>query len=196
MTNSAKQTDRPQELPPARAVRPPGSIELMVWLFGGLGLLLVGWLMILAVHNWHLTSAVFLLCMGWASILGAARFMWVAAWTAAGEGDHGDEDFWKPVGRRTELLSEKKALIKAIKEIEFDHQMGKMSDRDAASVSHYYRERAIEVIKALESNLEDHQLPVREQIDREVRARLAVPGAATNARRPAVAPEAPGGGDA
>ena len=77
----------------------------------------------------------------------------------------------RPIGPRTELEREKKTLLKAIKEAEFDHQMGKLSKADADHMMAVYRARAIELIKALEQTAGGS---VREQIERELRARLEV----------------------
>lgn len=142
----------------------------------GLLLLVAGWLSILHVYRWHFTASVFFLWMGWAAMLLTTRFLARAGLAAAEDtGDGDDEEFWRPAGERDELLIEKRALLKAIKEIEFDHEMGKMSDADAAELTRFYRRRAIEVIKALEAEGEDDgALSVQERIDREVKARLAV----------------------
>jgi hypothetical protein len=149
----------------------------------GLIVLVGGWLSILHVYRWHFTSPVFFLWAGWAALLISARFLVRTAVTAAEDTGQADEEsFWKPVGRREELLVEKRTLLKAIKEIEFDHEMGKMSEADAAELTRFYRHRAIEIIKALEAEGNDPEaVPVREQIEREVKARLAVAGASTKA---------------
>jgi hypothetical protein len=140
----------------------------------GLMLLLGGWLAILHVYRWHFTAGVFFLWMGWAGLLVAARFLFRAAMAAAEDtGDIAEDDFWKPVGRHEELLLEKRSLLKAIKEIEFDREMGKMSESDAADLTRFYRQRAIELIKALENDGQaDGALSVTAQIEQEVKARL------------------------
>jgi hypothetical protein len=107
--------------------------------------------------------------------------------------DSGDvlDDFWKPVGRHEELLLEKRSLLKAIKEIEFDREMGKMSESDAAELTRFYRQRAIEIIKALESEGEAGEtLSVQEQIEREIKARMVVAGAGAKGRARAARGEA------
>ncbi|HUH02854.1 MAG TPA: hypothetical protein VML75_12740, partial [Kofleriaceae bacterium] len=128
----------------------------------------------------------------WGAILLSARFLWQAGWAAATEPrtDVGD-DFWRPVGKREELLAEKKALLKAIKEVEFDHHMGKMSDGDAGELTRYYRLRAIEVIKSLDSTGDEASLPTAERIKRDVEVRLALrTGAGPRARAAEPAPSA------
>ena len=144
----------------------------------GLVLLLCGWLSVLHVYRWHFTAPVFFLWSGWAALLATARFLYRAAMAAAEDTGDVVDDFWKPVGRREELLLEKRSLLKAIKEIEFDREMGKMSESDAADLTRFYRQRAIEIIKALESEGEAGEaLSVKEQIERELKARLVVAGA-------------------
>jgi hypothetical protein len=153
-----------------------GSLEDNAMSLIGVGIVLVLWIVILQTNRWHLTPSVMFLWIGAASLVIAARFLWEAGWATASEGDMSDDEFWQATGRREELELEKKMLLKAIKEIEFDHQMGKTSDEDARELSRYYRRRAIEVLKALESvgDEDDEVLTVAERIEREVRARIAV----------------------
>jgi hypothetical protein len=86
--------------------------------------------------------------------------------------DTSDAAWGLMVGARDELEREKRTLLKAIKEAEFDHQMGKLSKRDVDEMIRNYRLRAIEVIKLLEDSGKPGT--PREQIQREVRARLEV----------------------
>ena len=92
------------------------------------------------------------------------------------EEEGADHASWgRPVGARAELEREKRALLKAIKEAEFDHAMGKLSKRDADEMIATYRARAIEVIKELDRVDRIAAGPggsVRDQIEREVRARI------------------------
>jgi hypothetical protein len=88
------------------------------------------------------------------------------------DSDIDDVEFWRPVGRHDELLREKRSLLKALKELEFDHEMGKMSDQDAAELSQFYRSRAIEIIKTIESG--DRELSIPEKIEQEIKARMAL----------------------
>lgn len=159
MTSSAKQTDSN-----------PRYSRRWVLAIGGV-MVLAGWVMILMLNRWYFTTAVFFLFTAWVGLVLTAWYLSQAGWTAAEE-DEGD-DFWKPIGRRAELEREKRSLLKAIKEIEFDHQMGKMSDEDAEELTRFYRGRAIEVIKALETGGAEAD-SVAGEIDRDLKARLAV----------------------
>jgi hypothetical protein len=79
--------------------------------------------------------------------------------------------------RRRELDREKRILLKAIKELEFDHAMGKLSASDCQEIVGRYRTRAIAVLR----QLDEGELSYRELIEREVRRRLGPSAAAKDA---------------
>lgn len=63
----------------------------------------------------------------------------------------------RSLGRtRAELRDEKRRLLRAIKELEFDHGMGKLSRADFDAVSATYKARAIEVMRALDGASDLH----------------------------------------
>jgi hypothetical protein len=76
-------------------------------------------------------------------------------------------------GRARELEREKQAVLKAIKEIELDHQMRKIADVDYREMIDRYRTRAMRLISEIEAG--DN---FRELIERELKDRLALPAAA------------------
>ncbi|HEY8378716.1 MAG TPA: zinc ribbon domain-containing protein [Nannocystis sp.] len=86
---------------------------------------------------------------------------------------------------KAELREEKLRLLRAIKELEFDHGMGKLSTADFESVIGTYRLRAIEVMRALEGEGELHP-----ELQKLLAERDAARAAAT-AAPPAAAPPAP-----
>jgi hypothetical protein len=153
-------------------------------------LLLGGWLLVLFLHHWRLGAGAFFLCLGWLAILLGARFLWGSAQAAAGEGiapeDEG-EGFELSATRAVELEREKRALLKGIREVEFDREMGKMSEADAGDIVRIYRARAIEILKELEGEgggaREDET--VQQRIERELRARLVVAGVKKPETKPA-----------
>lgn len=59
-----------------------------------------------------------------------------------------------------ELREEKRRVLRAIKELEFDHDMGKLSDEDFEEISARYKLRAIEVMRRLDQDKEIHPLLV------------------------------------
>jgi len=136
-------------------------------------LVVLGWLFVAAMNRFHVTVPVVVMSLGWtAVILSAYLLIRLGVATALDEPDQ--EAWWRPVGKRDELEREKRSLLKAIKEIEFDREMGKMTDADAAEILRVYRAHAIEVIKALDHVETGGPRSVRDEIDRELRARMAV----------------------
>ncbi len=147
----------------------------------GGALVAAGWILVLYVNRWHFDAPVVFLCLGWLSVLAIGKFLWTAGVTVATEGEGPrDEGFDLAETRREELLREKRTLLKAIKEIEFDHQMGKTSAADAEEIGRFYRARAIEILRELErmdgglDPEEREELTVREKIERELALRLQV----------------------
>jgi hypothetical protein len=174
----------PVEEPPARD---PAGAPSWASLAGAGALLIIGWGFILMANGFHLTAPVVFVCLGYLAGVAAVYSLFRTGAAATGAED-GDEAGWgRPVGARAELEREKKALLKAIKEAEFDLQMGKLSKADAEAMIGAYRAQALAVIREIDRKDGD-AASVREQIDREVRARLAVakPKKAPDAeRRPA-----------
>ena len=156
------------------------QVDPMRWLWRGVAFLalVVGWMFIAWQNSFHIGPPTVFVCLAYLALVGTIYNLFrtgavVAA--PAGTDDVDDSTWGKPVGALGELEREKKTLLKAIKEAEFDHEMGKLSQVDADQMIAQYRARAIEVIKEIE-RLEGlgGTETVRDQIEREVRARLAV----------------------
>jgi len=159
--------------------------------------LLVGWVFIAWQNKFHITAPVFFVCVGYLAVVMTVVNLWRTGAAAMAPDQAGEEAWSRPIGERGELEKEKRTLLKAIKESEFDHQMGKLSKADADAMIQTYRARAIEVIKELErfENVDMEVDPagrplgrgtVREQIAREVKARLELASAAKpKKKRPA-----------
>ena len=148
-----------------------------VRLASGAAVVLVGWVFILIYNSFHITPPVVFVCLAFFAVVAAVYNLFRTGATAAAAGDEDDDLELETIGEsgpRLELEREKRTLLKAIKEAEFDHQMGKLSKRDADEMIQIYRMRAIEVIKLLDGA----GGTVREQIQREVRARLELEGKA------------------
>jgi hypothetical protein len=146
------------------------------------GVILVGAVFIAWSHRFHVTVPVVVMTLGWIAVVSAVYTL-IRIGTTASDHEADDAAWWKPTGKREELEREKRSLLKAIKEIEFDREMGKMSETDAAEILRVYRGHAIEVIKALDHVDSGGPRSVREEIEREVKARLAV-----SASKPAKGP--------
>jgi hypothetical protein len=104
-----------------------------------------------------------------------AAVVGVAAWRTLSPLIGGDERGGAPVlgGRtRAALEREKTLVLRSIKELEFDHAMGKVSDTDFAEMSARLRSRAAGLIKQLDAGSS-----YREQIEKEIQKRVAQPTA-------------------
>ncbi len=148
----------------------------------GLAVLLVGCLFILHINRYHLTVPVVILWLGWAGVIFTARFLWWSGIAMASQSEDGDAVMDVSVARLRELRDEKKILVRAIKEIEFDRDLGKMSSEDAKEIMRFYRARAIEVIKEIDGQ-DESDLTVPQRIERDLQARLAVETQASPSRQ-------------
>jgi hypothetical protein len=183
MTSSATPTDADDrgeaDDPPAAPPSPPLAARLRAWPAAHpdwvaiAALLAAGWVLIGHVNGWHLGVPVLVLAIGWLAILLGGRFLWRSADAAAREGEVGGDERFEGRSPREELEAEKRAVLKAIKEVEFDRDMGKMSESDAAEIVRFYRVRAIAILKELEDP-EGRPLSAEEQVERELRARLEI----------------------
>jgi hypothetical protein len=147
----------------------------MRWVVRGaaLAVLLIGWVFIGWINHFHITAPVVFACIGHLAVVATIYNLWrTGAAAAVPSNDDRDSTWAKPTGALGELEREKRTLLKAIKEAEFDHQMGKLSQRDADEMIRGYRARAIEVIKEIDRLGLGAAGTVREQILREVRARV------------------------
>jgi len=106
---------------------------------------------VLWLYRWRPTLGAPFLVLGWMSIL-ATGYLLAKAVKVSFVRDRADvaaEDD----AHRAELEHEKKLLIKAIKEAEFDRDLHKLDDAEATEVIERYRARAIEIFRALEPEL-------------------------------------------
>jgi hypothetical protein len=120
-----------------------------------------------------LSLAAFFLCAGWVSLVAAASQLWKAA--VAIDDPTADMDAAVDGDRRVELEREKKLLLKAIKEVEFDHAMGKIDDADAQFVTAGYRARALEILQLLDED-KGKGPDYSKTIDKELARRVAKAG--------------------
>ncbi len=147
-----------------------------------LGVMLVGWLRILASYDWLLTASSIFLMLGWTAILLTFVFLWNGVMTLV-QTPKENEEFGLSRDFRAELEHEKRVVLKAIKEIEFDRESGKMSEADADEIVRVYRMRAIDILKEIEAMDGGKTVTAKDVIDREVRARLKILGVAQSAKK-------------
>jgi ribosomal protein L40E len=90
-------------------------------------------------------------------------------------------------GDRAALLDEKNALLRALKDLEFERGVGKVSEADFARLEASYRARAKAVLAGLDRDLG----PWRERAEALARARVPAAPDAPSAATPAETPAAP-----
>src|SRR5512139_37341 len=98
--------------------------ETLRWVRRGsaLAALLIGWVFILVTNNFHITPPVVFVCLGYFAAVAAIYTLYRLGATAVTDTNEADDAMsWvKPLGALDELEREKRALLKAIKEAEFD----------------------------------------------------------------------------
>jgi hypothetical protein len=151
------------------------SPDTMRWARRGaaIAILVIGWVFIAWQNRFHITAPMVFVCLGYLAVIATIYNLWRTGAAAVDGAEDDDDSTWaKPAGARGEMEREKRTLLKAIKEAEFDRDMGKLSRRDADEMIRGYRVRAIEVIKEIDQLGLGAAGTVREQILREVRARV------------------------
>lgn len=140
----------------------PGSPALVLALALGLaGVVLVYLRFVVGVE---LDAATLGLALACAALIGALRGMWGVVFALARPGGETLVELGTAYGSKAELREEKQRVLRAIKELEFDHAMGKLSDADFKLVSDAYRLRAIEVMRALDEGDRDLHPLLREHL--------------------------------
>lgn len=78
--------------------------------------------------------------------------------------------------RRRELIEQRDMVYEAIRELDFDHRMGKVEEDDYRQTRARYTAQAVELIKSLDKTAErtDHPAPkpqgISDQIEKEIAA--------------------------
>ena len=112
-------------------------------------------------------------------VVGAAACVGIAVWRMLGPlaGQHLSRGAQLLGGRtRVALEREKTLVLRAIKDLEFDRAMGKVSESDFTEISTRLRARASRLLRQL-----DRGVGYRHEIERELAARLKVPPIAVRA---------------
>lgn len=152
--------------------------DRMRWVGRGCALaaLVLGWLFIAWQNHFRVSAPIVFVGLAYLAAVATIYNLWRTGVAVVDSEEESDSTWAKPAGALGELEREKRTLLKAIKEAEFDHQMGKLSKRDADEMIRVYRAHAIEVIKDIDRLGHGAAGSPREQILREVRARLELEG--------------------
>lgn len=91
------------------------------------------------------------------ALLLSISFLWSSLRTLLG----GDHELYVAqsvaVQRRMELLDEKEAALKSLKDLEFERDVGKLSDEDFKRLDAEFRQRAKRILRTLDDDLREHR---------------------------------------
>ena len=119
----------------------------------------------LVLYRGRPTPGTVFLVVGWMAILATGYFLAkaVSSFDLATGGTVED----LRAGRRDELEREKKLLLKAIKEVEFDRDTGKLEGGEAAEAIARYRARAVEILRLIdEEPARRHEAEIEKELSR------------------------------
>jgi hypothetical protein len=102
------------------------------------------------------------------ALLACISFLWSSLRVLLG----GEHDLYlvqsQTLRSRMELLDEKDSLVKSLRDLVFEREVGKLSDEDFARVSADFRARAKRVMRALDDDLREHREKARKLVEAEL----------------------------
>jgi hypothetical protein len=103
------------------------------------------------------------------ALLAAISFVWASLRTLLG----GEHDLYLEqsvaVRTRMDLLDEKEAVLKSLKDLEFEREVGKLSDEDFARLDLEFRKRAKGILRTLDDDLKEHRDKAHELLAKELK---------------------------
>jgi hypothetical protein len=102
-----------------------------------------------------LPSAFIVLSSG--ALLFAISFIWASLRTLLGGQVDTQVTESSAMRKRHELLDEKEAVLKSLKDLEFEREVGKLSDDDFKRLESEFRGRAKRILKQLDEELTQHR---------------------------------------
>ena len=130
---------------------------------------------------WSLGQGILVLAAG--ALFGTVAFFWASLRTLGGQAPLAD-GFDRLALRRVESpdgpAERKRAALRALKDLAFEHEIGKLDEEDYTELSARYREEA----KAVMRQIDTAEAPQRERAEAMVRAYIAKRGVEGRARPP------------
>jgi hypothetical protein len=103
------------------------------------------------------------------ALLAAISFIWASLRTLFGA----EHDLYLEqsvaVRTRMDLLDEKEAVLKSLKDLEFEREVGKLSDEDFARLDLEFRKRAKGILRTLDDDLKEHRDKAHELLAKELK---------------------------
>lgn len=126
-----------------------------------------GWVFVVWQHNLRLSPAAVLLCLAWTAVVWSIYTVWAMLDAASAETDRAN--WWQRETPTQELQRRKAELLRALKEIEFDLDTGKLTAQDAEALGASYREEALAVMR----QLDERQRPAAASVVAGIEAEVA-----------------------
>jgi hypothetical protein len=122
------------------------------------------------------------------TLLGTIAFLWASLRTLSGDAPLPLE--LEAMAARThkvdELAEKKRRVLRALKDLEHEHEVGKIDDNDYAAIATRYREEAKSLMREMDESID----PLREKAEELARKHLAAKGL-LDGQEPAAGDEAP-----
>ena len=113
-----------------------------------------------------LPSAFIVLSIG--GLLFAVSFIWASLRALFGGSTESHVSESSAMRSRHELLNEKEAVLKSLKDLEFEHEVGKLSDDDFQKLEAETRVRAKRILKQLDDDVRTHRPKAERLLEREL----------------------------
>jgi hypothetical protein len=101
-------------------------------------------------------------------LLFAISFLWAALRSLFGGTNDAQVTESVATQKRHELLDEKETALKSLKDLEFEHEVGKLSDEDFLRLQAEFRTRAKHILRELDDDLREHRAKAEELLVREL----------------------------
>lgn len=109
------------------------------------------------------------------ALLFAISFMWASLRSLFGGTPEGQVTESGAMRKRHELLDEKEAVLASLKDLEFEHEVGKLSDDDFKRLESEFRGRAKGIMRQLDDELREHRAKAEQLLERELSRPLKLP---------------------
>lgn len=107
----------------------------------------------------------FFIALSGATLVLALAALFRSLRAAFGDDDEGESAMAVDGAERGSLLEEKKSLLRALKDLEYEHGVGKIDDADFERLNQAYRARARQVLARLDDDLGAHRAAAAALID-------------------------------
>ncbi|MDB4974457.1 MAG: hypothetical protein JWN48_2798 [Myxococcaceae bacterium] len=102
------------------------------------------------------------------ALLFAVSFIWASLRSLFGGVSESHVSESQAMRSRHELLDEKEAVLKSLQDLEFEHEVGKLSDDDYHKLSAETRARAKLILKKLDDDVREHRAKAEKLLEQEL----------------------------